>query len=247
MSPWSPTFFVVLTLSTALSSGVVENVSPQVGKLAAPVNYIDESGRAHRLSEFAGYPTILLPVYTRCRTACLTNLSQLKAALADSSADPTQFRVLLFSFDHNDTPAVLAKYRASQNIPVNWSVGTASAKDVATLLESIGFQYGQAGKEFIHPNLLVFLNSKLQIAKSIYGNNYSGRDIDAALRVAAGGNDWMGRHSDVLYAVLLFALSVVCVVFFYYLLQLVLLRRYPEHRPPSPQVCDSGQSSAIMR
>jgi len=225
MRPWSPAFFLVLTLSTALSRGLVENVSPQVGKLAAPVNWIDESGRVHRLSEFAGYPTILLPVYTRCQTACRTNLDQLKAAFADSSADPAQFRVLLFSFDHSDTPAVLAKYRARQSIPVNWSVGTASAKDIAALLESIGFQYGQAGKEFIHPNLLVFLNRKLQVAKWIYGNDYSSRDIDAALRVAAGGNDWIGRHSDVLYALLLFTLSVAFVVFFYYLLQLLLLRR----------------------
>ena len=225
MSPWSPAFFVVLTLSTALSSGVVENVSPQVGKLAAPVNYIDESGRAHRLSEFAGYPTILLPVYTRCRTACLTNLDRLKAALADSSADPTNFRVLLFSFDHTDTPAVLASYRASQSVPLNWSVGTASADDIAALLESIGFQYGEAGKEFLHPNLLIFLDGKLRIAKWIYGNAYSGRDIDAALKVARGGNDWIGRHSDLLYALLLFALSVGCVVLVYYLLQLNLLRR----------------------
>ncbi len=220
-----PTLCLTLALSTNLFSGLVENVAPQLGRPAAPVSWIDEGGRAHHLSEFAGYPTILLPVYTRCRTACLTNLSQLKAALADSAADPTQFRVLLFSFDHTDTPAVLASYRASQGIPLSWSVGTASRKDIAALLESIGFQYGEAGKEFIHPNLLIFLDSKLRIAKWIYGNNYSGRDVDAALKVAAGGNDWIGRHSDVLYAVLLFALSIGCVALFYYLLQLILLRR----------------------
>ena len=33
--------------------------------------------------------------------ACVTNVGRLKAALADSSADPTQFRVLLFSFDRD--------------------------------------------------------------------------------------------------------------------------------------------------
>ena len=226
----SPTLFLVLGLSTALFGGVVENVSPQVGKMAAPISWVDEGGRVHRLSEFAGYPTILLPVYTRCRTACLTNLNQLKGALADSSAEPAQFHVLLFSFDPSDTPGVLARYRIAQSIPVNWSTGTASASENVALLESIGFQYGQAGSEFIHPNLLVFLDSKLRIAKWIYGNKYSGRDIDAALRVAAGENDWIGRHSDVLYALLLFALSVACVAFSYYLLQLVLVRRAP-HAP----------------
>jgi len=225
MRHWLSSLFLALSLSGTLSGGLVENVAPERGRLAAPVSWIDENGRTHRLSEFGGYPTILLPVYTRCRTACLTNLGQLKAALAASSADPTQFRVLLFSFDHTDTPAVLASYRASQSVPLNWSVGTASADDIAALLESIGFQYGEAGKEFLHPNLLIFLDGKLRIAKWIYGNAYSGRDIDAALKVARGGNDWIGRHSDLLYALLLFALSVGCVVLVYYLLQLNLLRR----------------------
>jgi protein SCO1/2 len=225
MRPLLPILCLTLVLSSGLSGGLVENVAPQLGRLAAPVTWIDEGGRTHHLPEFAGYPTILLPVYTRCRTACLTNLSQLKAALADSAADPTQFRVLLFSFDHTDTPAVLASYRASQGIPLSWSVGTASGQDIAALLESIGFQYGEAGKEFIHPNLLIFLDSKLRIAKWIYGNKYTGRDIDAALRVAGGENDWIGRHSDMLYALLLFALSIACVVLSYYLVQLILLRR----------------------
>jgi cytochrome oxidase Cu insertion factor (SCO1/SenC/PrrC family) len=220
-----PTLFLLLILSRPLSGGLVEAVAPQRGRVAAPVSWIDENGTMHRLSEFADYPTLLLPVYTRCRTACVTNVGQLKAALADSSADPAQFRVLLFSFDHTDTPAVLARYRASQRIPLNWSVGTASARDIAALLESIGFQYGEAGKEFIHPNLLIFLNSKLQIATWIYGNGYSGRDIDAALRISRGGTDWIDRHSDMLYALLLFALSAGCVALSYYLLQLTLLRR----------------------
>jgi cytochrome oxidase Cu insertion factor (SCO1/SenC/PrrC family) len=164
---------LILTLSPAIGlyGGVVAKVAPQLGRAAAPVSWTDETGRAHRLPEFAGYPIILLPVYTRCRTACVTNIGQLKEALANAVADPTQFRVLLFSFDPSDTPAVLASYRASQRIPLGWSIGTSSQRDITALLESIGFQYGAAGKEFIHPNLLVFLDSKLRIAKWIYGNN----------------------------------------------------------------------------
>ena len=54
--------------------------------------------------------------------------------------------------------------------------------------------------------MVIFLDPNLRIAKWIYGTEYSGSDIDAALRVAAGESDWIGRHSDVLYAVLLFLL-----------------------------------------
>ena len=219
-----PTLILALSLAAHLNGGVVKDGSPQLGKSAAPISWIDETGRAHKLSEFGGYPVILLPVYTRCRTACVTNVGQLKAALAETSADPTQFRVLLFSFDPTDTPAVLAYYRSSQNIPLSWSVGTASEREIRALLESIGFQYGEAGKEFTHPNMLVFLDSNLRIAKWIYGESYSGRDIDSALKIAAGESDWIGRHSDVLYALLVFAASICCVVFSHYLAQLWAIR-----------------------
>jgi hypothetical protein len=119
----------------------------------------------------------------------------------------------------------LARYRARENIPLAWSVGTASQTDIDALLESIGFQYGKAGTEFAHPNLLIFLDSNLRIAKWIYGTDYSGRDVDLALKVASGESDWIGEHSEWLYAVLLFAGSLLCVALAYYVFQLGLLRR----------------------
>jgi hypothetical protein len=149
----------------------------------------------------------------------------LKKALADSSADPRQFRVFLFSFDSAETPSTLARYRTRENIPLSWSVGTASQADIDALLESIGYQYGKAGTEFSHPNLLIFLDSNLRIAKWIYGTGYSGRDVDAALKVASGEGDWIGQHSELVYALLLFGGSLLCVALAYYVLQLSVLRR----------------------
>jgi hypothetical protein len=128
--------------------------------------------------------------------------------------------VLLFSFDRGDSASILAKYRARENIPLGWWVGTALQADIDALLESIGFQVGKAGTEFAHANVLIFLDSNLRIAKWIYGTDYSGRDVDLALKVAAGESDWIGQHSQLLYALLLFAGSILCVALSYYLLQL---------------------------
>jgi cytochrome oxidase Cu insertion factor (SCO1/SenC/PrrC family) len=216
---------VVAFLSTTSFAARVQDVSPQRGRPVAQINWTNDAGRSRRLSEFAGFPVVLLPIYTRCRTACIANVDQLKNALADSSADPRQFRVLLFSFDSAETPSTLARYRTRENIPLAWSVGTASQTDIDALLESIGFQYGKAGTEFAHPNLLMFLDSNLRIAKWIYGTDYSGRDVDLALKVASGESDWIGEHSEWLYAVLLFAGSLLCVALAYYVFQLGLLRR----------------------
>jgi cytochrome oxidase Cu insertion factor (SCO1/SenC/PrrC family) len=188
-------------------------ISPQRGQPAADINWIDESGRTRRISEFAGYPVVILPMYTRCPAACLQTVAQLKRTLGNSAADLSQFRVLLFSFDPSETPATLAAYRQREAIPLNWFVGAAKEADVDALIESIGFSSARAGTEFMHPNLTVFLDAKLRVAKWIYGTDYTGRDVDSALEVAAGKNDWLGQHFDLLYALLVFAAGMLCVTF----------------------------------
>ncbi len=145
--------------------------------------------------------------------------------MAGSSTDPSQFRILLFSFDSTDSPATLARYREREKIPLGWSIGTASQPDIDALLESIGFQVGKAGAEFMHPNMLLFLDAKLRVAKWIYGTDYSSRDVDLALKVASGGSDWIGRYSEWMYALLLFAGSILCVALCYYLTKLKGLHR----------------------
>ena len=215
----------VLAFMSACFAASVEEVSPQRGRSVTPINWIDDTGRARGLSEFSGFPVVLLPIYTRCPGACIANVDQLKSAIAGSSADPRQFRVLLFSFDATDTPEKLAAYRTREKIPLGWFVGTGTQQNIDALLESIGFQYGRAGKEFTHPNVVLFLDSKLRIAKWIYGTDYSGDDVDRALEVAAGESDWIGQHSEWLYTLLLLASSVLCVALVYYLAQLTVLRR----------------------
>jgi cytochrome oxidase Cu insertion factor (SCO1/SenC/PrrC family) len=219
-----PVLFVAVVPGSSFATAV-EALSPQRGKSVAQINWTDETGRVRGLSEFAGFPVVLLPIYTRCPGACVANVDQLKNAFTASSVNPRQFRVLLFSFDASDTPAKLATYRMREKIPLSWFVGTSTQQNVDALLESIGFQYGRAGKEFTHPNLLLFLDPKLRVAKWIYGADYSGRNIDRALKVASGESDWIGRHSEWLYALLLFAGSLLCVALVYYVAQLTVARR----------------------
>lgn len=217
-------FLIVIGLATNLRGNVVD-LAPQRGHPIAPITWTDETGRTRALSEFSGYPLVLLPIYTRCPGPCLQNVDRLKTALANSSTDPRQFRVLLFSFDSKDNAATLDKYRQCENIPLGWSVGTASQNNVDALLESIGVQIGTAGTEFTHPNILVFVDPKLRIAKWIYGTNFSGTEVDLALKVAGGGNDWIGEHSQLLYALLLFAGSLLCVALCHSIGQLKSARR----------------------
>jgi len=206
---------LVLMLGIGRARCAVIEVEPQRGRAIAQIDWTDETNRAHNLSEFAGYPLIVLPIYTRCRGACVQNVAQLKKALASSSADPRQFRVLLFSFDSTDSPAILAKYRERETIPLSWSVGTTTQTNIDALLESLAFPVGKAGAEFTHPNSLFFLDANLHLAQWIYGTRYTPGDVDAALGIASGDSSWLARNSEWLYAVLLFAASALCVSLFY--------------------------------
>ena len=118
-------FALVLLSTSLLRAGALENVAPQRGRVAAPISWTDDAGRVRKLSDFGGYPLILLPIYTRCPGPCIQNVAQLKKSLSDSNGNPTEFRVLLFSFDSTDTPASLAEFRQRESVPLGWLIGTA--------------------------------------------------------------------------------------------------------------------------
>ena len=86
----------------------------------------------------------------------------------------------------------------------------------------------------MHPNLLVFLDSKLRVTKWIYGTDYTAGDLETALKIASGQSDWIGQHFDVLYALLIFAAALLCVA----LVQQLGHRKAP---PPVKRSCP-GQS-----
>jgi protein SCO1/2 len=222
----------LVTIFTANMRGDVVDLAPQRGNPVAPISWTDENGRDRQISELAGYPVILLPIYTRCRTACLRNVDQLKKTIANSTANPQQFRVLLFSFDATDSPATLSKYRREQKLPLAWSLGRASQPDIDALLEAIGSAVGKAGTEFTHPNVLIFLDPNLRIAKWIYGTDYTANDVDFALQVASGQNDWLSRYSEWLYALLLFGGSILCVALCHHVAQLNQIRRSARRATP---------------
>ena len=220
---------VICLTRCAVCAGEVEEVGPQRGHAAAQISWADESGRVRNLSEFAGYPVVLLPMYTRCPSACLQTVAQLKKALVDSAADPTQFRVFLFSIDPTDTPATLVAYRKREAVPLGWVLGAADQSNIDALLESVGFQSAKAGTEFMHPNLLLFLDSKLRVGKWIFGTGYTAGDVDSALKIASGQNDWIGQHFDILYAILVFSAALLCVALVHQLLRQNLRPRQRPH------------------
>jgi protein SCO1 len=181
------------------------------GRPLAAVEVIDDSGRRVSTESWKGVPTILVPMYTRCPLACPMIVGSVKRAMSGASALPGSYRVVLFSFDARDTPADLRAFRQRERVPMSWTIVTAGPDGIRRLMESIDFRYTSARGEFAHPNLAVALTPDLVTAKYLFGTSLSGREIDAAMTIARGGRDWIGRFGKYALALLLViaALSAV--------------------------------------
>jgi cytochrome oxidase Cu insertion factor (SCO1/SenC/PrrC family) len=170
----------------------------------ARVQFVDDYGRQRSLSELAGQPMILVPMYTKCQSTCIRVTAGLKRGLGGASASANDYRVVLFSFDPSETPKSLSEFRQRERVPLSWTLATASRDDVSRLMESINFQYQTARGEFVPPNLLVVLDRELVTSKYLFGTNYSGRDLDRAFAIARGTPDWLRSAAQYGFAILIF-------------------------------------------
>lgn len=197
----------MIVLALALLAAGIQAEFP-VGQRVPAVTLIDDSGRTRSLDEFRGQPVIVAPLYTRCMLACPLIASGLKRAAAESKTLPSTYRVIVFSFDARDTPADLRRFREKYQFPISWTVATASPADVRRLTDALGYRFAEAPGGFTHPNAIAALTPDLVTARFLHGTAYPAADFDAALSVARGGIDWVGRFGPVAIAFLLFAATL---------------------------------------
>jgi cytochrome oxidase Cu insertion factor (SCO1/SenC/PrrC family) len=175
------------------------------------INVTDDAGRIRSTAEWSGVPTIIAPMYARCPTTCPLIAEGLKRAVAESEASPASYRVVLFSFDPRDTPRDLRLFRERHRIPLAWSMVTTHGNDARRFLDALDYRYGDANGLFTHSNEVIVLNADLQPAKVLYGTSSSGRDLDAALAIARGRRDWLGRFGGWILALLIFVAMLAAV------------------------------------
>jgi cytochrome oxidase Cu insertion factor (SCO1/SenC/PrrC family) len=200
-----PLVLALLLFAPAIAYGTgVVSSEFVAGKPLPNIDVIDDAGRVRSTAEWSGIPTILAPMYARCPVACPLIAAALKRGVAQSSASPSAYRVVLFSFDPHDTPAGLRRFREREGIPLAWTVAAAAHPgDARRMLDAIGYRYGEAGGYFTHPNEVIALTADLKTAKALVGTTY---DIDDLLAAARGGGDWIGRYGGWVLALLLLAL-----------------------------------------
>jgi protein SCO1/2 len=89
-----------------------------VRNVGGPVALVDAAGRAVTEADFAGTPTVLYFGFANCPDICPTSLQTLRAAFDARKSGATAVRAALVTLDpERDSPAILARYTASEAFP----------------------------------------------------------------------------------------------------------------------------------
>jgi protein SCO1/2 len=168
-----------------------------LGQKVPDVSVQTEAGTQRLYDLMADRPTILLLAYYTCYGACLTTIQNTVHTLR-SVSDP-EYRVLVLSFDANDTLASLrhAKSTLDDATPDHWTFGLLSREEAERLTGSVGFKFffSERDRTFVHPSVLVFLSPQAEVMRYLYGTEPRSDDIELALIESRGRvqrlNEWV--------------------------------------------------------
>lgn len=177
------------------------------------LEFTDDNGRRHSLTELRGLPVILLPIYTRCRSTCSLAAERLKRELLRARERLGRFQILIFSFDPSDTAGTLKAFRQAHALPADWLLGSSTAAEIDRLTKAIGLRLGRArggnSTDFVHADVVVFLSPRLRVATFLPGDS-GGASIATALEQARADGNWLRSLVPSVLIVAIFG-AILCV------------------------------------
>ena len=161
--------------------------------------FSDENGQSVHLADIIDKPTVLLPIYFYCPSACSTTLAVLANSLKQLKARPGQdFQVIALSFNEKETAADAARAKknylklAGDSFPEqSWLFLTGDKGAIESLTSALGYRFQRvANGTYIHPEALVAVAGDGTIIRYVYGSFIPG-DIDIAIADATKGTPSM--------------------------------------------------------
>jgi cytochrome oxidase Cu insertion factor (SCO1/SenC/PrrC family) len=188
---------VVVVAATAAPAQTLLPPDPTVtvGRVIPLDGFADESGRSlsallpRAALERDPRPWIVSPMYTRCPHTCSAVTTGLRRALDRSGLAPSEYRVVSFSFDPDETDAGLREFRARMRLPADWlTLRARSPEALARTLAALDFHtIAMDGGDFDHPNLVAVLAPDRRLAGYLFGIDFSGATLARMVRGARGG------------------------------------------------------------
>ena len=159
----------------------------------------DETGSPVHFGAFLdhGRPVLVQLVYYQCPMLCTLVLNgYVKAAKSLDWVPGRDYEVVTVSFDPRDTAELAAKKKVSYLTALGkpeavsgWHFLTGSETEVRRLADALGFRFRwvEERKEFAHAAGMFALTPKGRVSRTLYGIEFSAKDLRLALVEAGEG------------------------------------------------------------
>lgn len=161
------------------------------------LKFLDEDGNEVVLRDIVDKPTFLALVYFRCPGICSPLMDSVADVIGevDDLIIGEDYKVLSISFDSREGPELAKNKKANylkqikkENInPDGWRFMTGSKENINKLCEAVGFQFEQAGDDFVHAGALTVLAPDGKIVRYLFGIRYLPFDFRMAATEASKG------------------------------------------------------------
>ncbi|MBI3415252.1 MAG: SCO family protein [Verrucomicrobia bacterium] len=173
----------------------VRNVEPlNLGDQMPDYPFVNEQGKAVKLSDFKGQAVALTFIFTRCPFPLFcpkmsSNFADAYQKLAATPNGVTNWHLFSISFDvAYDTPPVLKAYAEKLRYdPARWNFLTGEMIDIDAITEqfSMKFSRSQNGIGFDHNLRTVIINPQGRVHEMLIGNEWKSDDLVLLLEQAA--------------------------------------------------------------
>jgi protein SCO1/2 len=176
--------------------GVDEHLDGQIPMDAV---FRDQGGKMHKFGDlFDGKrPVVLTLAYHTCPTVCSLVLSQTVEALKLVPwTIGKEYTAITLSFDPRETVdrtaakrADLVKAYGRPEADSGWTFLLGNDANIHRVTDAVGFKYHYVEREqqFAHPTVIMILKPNGQVARYLYGLEYSPKDVRLGLLEASNG------------------------------------------------------------
>lgn len=174
---------------TFTKTRVVDPLS--VGDVVPDYPFVNEQGKAIKLSDFKGKAVGLTFIFTRCPfpTFCPRMTSNFEKIAAELSkpGNPTNWHLLSISFDPEyDTPEILKEHaNRFKRDPVKWNFVTSEKTEILALTEQLGLMFASRNGTIDHNLRTTIIGPDGKLRANYLGNEWDVNEFIAEMKKAA--------------------------------------------------------------
>lgn len=164
-----------------------------VGDVVPDYPFVNEAGKAIKLSDFKGKAVGLTFIFTRCPfpTFCPKMTSNFEKAAAElaKAGGPTNWHLLSISFDPEyDTPEKLREHASRfKRDASKWSFVTSEKIEIQALTEQLGLMFANRNGTIDHNLRTAIIGPDGKLRANYVGNEWDVNEFIAEMKKAAAG------------------------------------------------------------